>query len=225
MNRKIIEQYLGRSVEIMLMPDGRKTSGVVLRCEDDFFALGNATGDEAIYVYPIVWGINPVAAQNPPSVSVAQVAVPIPIPVPSPVQVMPAPAVEPKTAVPSVPVQVEAVHTEPVQKSEPEHSFAEELEACYDELDARADEYILNAEYVRKFKRDRMDKIQNTLESILTKYGYAVSVKEDRPYSMRMRQILDEAKALWRTNQSNIAACEIYGFVLYLMGENTKSVK
>ena len=225
MNRKIIEQYLGRSVEIMLMPDGRKTSGVVLRCEDDFFALGNATGDEAIYVYPIVWGINPVAAQNPPSVSVAQVAVPIPIPVPSPVQVTPAPAVKPKTAVPSAPVQVEAVHTEPVQKSEPEHSFGEELEACYDELDARADEYILNAEYVRKFKRDRMDKIQNTLESILTKYGYAVSVKEDRPYSMRMRQILDEAKALWRTNQSNIAACEIYGFVLYLMGENTKSVK
>ena len=207
-------------VEIMLMPDGRKTTGTVIKCEDDFFTLANESGDESIYVYPIVWGINPVAPKNPPSVPKVQASAPTPIPAPAPASV---PSRKPVN--PPEPVQIEVVHTEPVQKSEPDHSFAEELESCYDELDARADEYILNAEYVRKFKRDRMDKVQNTLESILTKYGYAVSVKEDRPYSMRMRQILDEAKALWRTNQSNLAASEIYGFVLYLMGENTKSVK
>ena len=182
------------------MPDGHKTSGVILRCEDEFFTLGSPSG-EAIYVYPIVWGINPLAEQ------------PVIPPVPA-VNSQPI-AYAPQTAAASVPAKAE--DTPP--------SFTDELEACYDDLDAKSDSYILNTDYVRKFRKDRMDRVQTVLESILTKYDYAVRVHEDRPYSMRMRQILDEAKNLWRSNQTNIAASEIYGFVLYLMGENSRSVK
>ena len=218
LNRTIIEQYLGRKVEIMMMPDGRKISGVILRCEEDFFTLGSESG-EAIYVYPVVWGINPLSSQPviPPAPSA-----PVAIPTAPPVAVPSAPT-------PSVPTpSVSTVYVPPavVPKAEdPTPSFTGELEECYDDLDAKADSYILNTDYVRNFRKDRMDKVQTVLESILTKYGYAVRVQEDRPYSMRMRQILDEAKNLWRNNQNNIAASEIYGFVLYLMGENAKSVK
>ncbi|MBQ6971467.1 MAG: hypothetical protein IJP86_03835 [Synergistaceae bacterium] len=196
MNRKVIEQYLGRNVEIMLMPDAHKVSGVILRCEDDLFALGSETG-EAIYVYPMVWGITPLAGE----------------------------AVIPSAPV-SVSAPVPAAHAAaPEPEPEPELSFTDELEECYDDLDAKSDSYILSTDYVRKFRKDRQDKVQTALDSILTKYGYAVKVQEDRPYSMRMRQILDEAKNLWRSNQTNVAASEIYGFVLYLMGENARSVK
>ena len=123
-----------------------------------------------------------------------------------------------------MPVQVKP-ESEPEPEPAPSLSFRDELDECYDDIDAKIDTYVLNPDYVRKFRTDRMDKIQNALASILTKYSYAVSVHEDRPYSMRMRQILEEAKTLWRNNQSNIAASEIYGFVLYLMSENAKSVK
>ncbi|MBQ6969134.1 MAG: hypothetical protein IJP85_02270 [Synergistaceae bacterium] len=215
MNRNIVEQYLGRYVEIMLMPDGRKTSGLLLRCEEDFFALGSDTG-EAFYVYPMLWGINPIDA---PQTAQAPAPVPVTVPVTVPLTVKaPAP----------VPVQVPAAAPVTVTvKAEPEvsHSFLEEIDECYDDIDAKIASYVLNTDYVKKFRVDRMDKIQNSLASILTKYSYAVSVHEDRPYSMRMRQILEEAKTLWRNNQSNIAASEIYGFVLYLMSENAKSVK
>ena len=203
MNRTIIEQYLGRNVEIMLMPDAHKISGVVVRCEDDFFALMNESG-EAIYVYPMVWGITPLAE------SAAVTSVPAPARAPSVAYVPPAPA-----------VQAEEVHPEP----EPLPSFDDELEECYDDLDAKSEGFTLNVDYVRKFRKDRQDKVQTTLESILSRYSNAVKVHEDRPYSMRMRQILDDAKNLWRSNQTNIAASEIYGFVLYLMGENARSVK
>ncbi len=243
----------------MLMPDGRKTSGVVLRCDNDFFALGSESG-EAIYVYPIVWGINPIAgspvipspapapvpAPTPiPSASIpasaptltpstpapiltltpsvpapAPAPTPTPAPAPAPVVQQPAPVKVPET-VPPTPPAVSA----PEEPEEPLPSFTDELEECYAELGEKSDSYVLNPEYVRKFRKDRMDKVQNSLESILTKYAYAVRVQEDRPYSMRMRQILDEAKTLWRNNQNNIAASEIYGFVLYLMGENARSVK
>ena len=174
MNRNIIQQYLGRNVEIMLMPDGHKTSGVILRCEDEFFTLGSPSG-EAIYVYPIVWGINPLAEQ------------PV-IPTVPAVNSQPAAYIPPAVTA-SVPAEADEA---------PSPSFTDELEACYDDLDAKSDSYILNTDYVRKFRKDRMDKVQTTLESILTKYDYAVRVHEDRPYSMRMRQILDEAKNLWR---------------------------
>ena len=203
MNRTIVEQYLGKNVEIMLMPDAHKTTGTIVRCEDDFFALAGESG-EAIYVYPMVWGITPLADSQA-------------------VAVTPAPARAPAVAlVPSAPaVQAEEVAPEP----EPLPTFNDELEDCYDDLDAKSDSYVLNVDYVRKFKRDRLDKINTTLESILSRYNNAVKVHEDRPYSMRMRQILDDAKNLWRSNQTNIAASEIYGFVLYLMGENARSVK
>ena len=211
MNRNIIQQFLGRNVEIMMMPDGRKTSGVILRCEDDFFTLGSPSG-EAIYVYPIVWGINPLAEQPMlPSLPASFTA--------------PAVAYAPPSVAPSVPIPARPPAQAPAQPENITPSFTDELEECYDDLDAKSDSYILNTDYVRKFRKDRMDKIQSTLESILTKYDYAVRVHEDRPYSMRMRQILDEAKNLWRSNQTNTAASEIYGFVLYLMGENARSVK
>ena len=183
------------------MPDAHKTSGVVVRCEDELFALLGESG-EAIYVYPMVWGITPLAES-------------------AAVTVTPAPARAPSVAyVPSAP----AARTAEIEP-EPLPSFNDELEECYDDLDAKSEGFTLNVDYVRKFRRDRQDKVQSTMDSILTKYGYAVKVQEDRPYSMRMRQILDEAKNLWRSNQSSIPAGEIYGFVLYLMGENARSVK
>ena len=189
MERKNIEQYLGKHVEIMLMPDGRKTSGVLLRCEDELIALGGESG-EALYVYPMIWGISPLSSSVP--------------------QFQP----------PVLPV---VTHHAPVI---PETSpFINELDECYDDIDSKLDSYILNADYVRKFRTDRQDKVQSALDSILTKYSYAVKVHEDRPYSMRMRQILDEAKNLWRSNKDSIPASEIYGFILYLMGENARSVK
>lgn len=181
------------------MPDGHKTSGVILRCEEDFFALSSESG-EAIFVYPMVWGINPLS--NAAAVTPA-----------------PAPAM-PQVAQIPVPVA-----THEIKPSEPETRFLDELEGCYDDLDAKTESYVLTTDYVRKFRRDRQDRIQNTLESILNKYSSAVKVHEDRPYSMRMRQILDDAKNLWRANQTSVPASEIYGFVLYLMGENARSVK
>lgn len=195
LDRKNIEQYLGRNVEIMLMPDGRKTSGVLRRCEDELIALESNSG-EALFVYPMIWGISPLNNPNP-----VQISVHVPVPIPAPVRV-PAPGRQ---------------ALEPV--------FLEELEECFDDLEAESLTYILSTDYVRKFRTDKQDKIQNSMAGILTKYSYAVKTHEDRPYSMRMRQILDEAKLLWKKNQGNLAAEEIYAFVLYLMGENAKSVK
>lgn len=195
MDRKNIEQYLGRNVEIMLMPDGRKTSGLLLRCEDDLIALGNESG-EALFVYPMIWGISPLSTEPPATI-------------PSPV----------------IPHTVSAPVIKPSSPAETVIAFLDELDECFDELEAKSQTYILNTEYVRRFRTDRQDKIQTALDSILTKYSYAVKVHEDRPYSMRMRQISDEAKNLWRANQSSIPASEVYGFVLYLMGENLRSVK
>lgn len=206
MERKNIEQYLGRNVEIMLMPDGHKTSGLLLRCEDELIALGSETG-ESLFVYPMIWGIRPLSGENTQSAAHEPVTNEKPAEV-QPVQPQPQP-------------QKNITEPEPVN----EVKFLDALEECYDELDEKADTFVLNADYVRRFRTDRQDKVQNVLDRILTKYSYAVKVQEDRPYSMRMRQILDEAKTLWKSNQSNIAAAEIYGFVLYLMGENVRSVK
>ena len=212
MERKNIEKYLGRNVEIMLMPDGHKTSGLLLRCEDEFIALGDKSG-ESLFVYPMIWGIRPLSTQpviqaSPPS------AVNIHEPVAGAVQEN-----APEQVIDSVPKP--DPEPEPLTRA----VFVDSLEECYAELDEKSETFALNTDYVRRFRTDRQDRVQNVLESILTKYVYAVRVQEDRPYSMRMRQILDEAKNLWKSNQSNMAAAEIYGFVLYLMGENTKSVK
>ncbi|MBR0151145.1 MAG: hypothetical protein IJP89_07270 [Synergistaceae bacterium] len=197
MDRKNIEQYLGRNVEIMLMPDGRKTSGVLLRCEDDLIALGSESG-EALFVYPMIWGISPLSSEPPA------------------VKTQPSPVIHHPVAAPVI---------KPSIPAETVIAFLDELDECFDELEVKSQTYILNTEYVRRFRTDRQDKIQTALDSILTKYSYAVKVHEDRPYSMRMRQISDEAKNLWRSNQSSIPASEVYGFVLYLMSENAKSVK
>ena len=175
------------------MPDGHKTSGVLLRCEDELIALGSDSG-EALFVYPMIWGISPLGNSSPswektPSFSPAPIA-------------------------PHV-----------IKPSAPAITFLEGLDECYDDLEAKLQTYTLNTDYVRKFRTDRQNKVQNSIESRLTKYSYAVRVHEDRPYSMRMRQILDEAKNLWRSRQTSIPASEIYGFVLYLMGENARSVK
>ena len=221
MDRKNIEQYIGKHVEIMLMPDGHKKSGLLLRCEDELIALGNESG-EALYVYPMIWGISPLAGSQaqfqPPAVLAAPVTAHIA-----------ASAVTAHAAVsavpPAVPVPEKPVPVKEIKPSEPVIAFINELDECYDDIDAKTEGYVLNANYVRKFRTDRQDKVQTALDSILTKYSYAVKVHEDRPYSMRMRQILDEAKNLWRSNQSSIPASEIYGFVLYLMGENARSVK
>ena len=194
------------------MPDGHKKSGLLLRCEDELIALGNESG-EALYVYPMIWGISPLAASQaqfqPPAVQAIPTAVHVTAP----------------EAPPSIPMPVKSAPVKEINPSAPAIAFIDELDECYDDIDAKSEDYVLNANYVRKFRTDRQDKVQTALDSILTKYSYAVKVHEDRPYSMRMRQILDEAKNLWRSNQSSIPASEIYGFILYLMGENARSVK
>lgn len=193
MDRKNLEQYLGKNIEIMLMPDGRKTSGVLLKCEDDHIALG-----DELWVYPMIWGVKPIAG-----------AVEEKIPAPDPVPAA-APAVEP----------------EPVIEANPDViNFQDELENIFDNMRVSYETYTLNADYVRKFRTKGQSKIQSIIESILTKYQYAVKTHEDRPYSMRMREILNTAYNLWKNNKNILAASEIYAFVLYLTGESEKSVK
>ena len=200
MERKNLEQYLGQYIEIMLMPDGRKTAGVLLKCEDDHIALGNE-----LWVYPMIWGVRPV--DNPPEISQAQAAAPAPVQLEnnSPVTVAPVPVLDkPKSS---------------------EIIFKPELEKYFDELQESSEALTLNADYVRKFRSKGPNKIQGIIESILTKYQYAVKAHEDRPYSMRMREILNSAYNLWKYHKDNIAAAEIYAFVLYLTGESEKSLK
>ena len=55
MERKSIEKYLGRKVEITLMPDGHKSEGVLLKCEDDHIEIGRE-----LWVYQMIWGIRPL---------------------------------------------------------------------------------------------------------------------------------------------------------------------
>ena len=184
MERKNLEQYLGMNIEIMLMPDGHKTSGVLLKCEDDHIALGNE-----LWVYPMIWGVRPIDTQvnvNPPT--------PAPEPVPQ------------------------------VTKSQ-DITFQSDLDKYFHLMQQDLEAYTLNADYVRKFRQKGPNKIQKIIESILTKYQYAVKTHEDRPYSMRMREIVNTAYQLWKANKTNIAASEIYAFVLYLTGESERSVK
>ena len=199
MDRKHLEQYVGKNIEIMLMPDGHKTSGVLLRCEDDHIALG-----EELWVYPMIWGVRPlsnevVATPAPsPSLSVSNSGL-------SPV---------------STPV------SEPEQTEQKDISgFDGELEKIFNRMRETLETFTLNSDYVRKFRPKGQNKIQSVIESILTKYQYAVKAHEDRPYSMRMREIVETAYHLWKNNKASIAASEIYAFALYLTGESEKSVK
>ena len=196
MDRKHLEQYLGKNIEIMLMPDGRKTSGILLGCEDDHIALG-----DELWVYPMIWGVKPI-----PGAATEEKA-PAPVPVSAPATATaPAPVVE--------------------AKPEPKVvMFNENLEKIFGDMRETLETYTLNADYVRKFRTKGQSKIQSIIESILTKYQYAVKAHEDRPYSMRMREIRDTAHQLWKANKTIIAASEIYAFVLYLTGESEKSVK
>ncbi|MBQ9419696.1 MAG: hypothetical protein IJU31_04885, partial [Synergistaceae bacterium] len=197
MDRKHLEQYLGKNIEIMLMPDGRKTSGILLRCEDDHVALG-----DELWVYPMIWGVKPIPGAAP--------AEPVTQSAPAIVEPTPSPAPVP----------------EPQPTPEPEVvKFNEDLEKIFTEMKETLETYTLNADYVRKFRTKGQSKIQNIIESILTKYQYAVKTHEDRPYSMRMREINNTAYHLWKANKNIIAASEIYAFVLYLIGESEKSVK
>ena len=187
MDRKNLEQYLGMNVEIMLMPDGHKTSGVLLKCEDDHIALGNE-----LWVYPMIWGIRPIDTQaniNPPTLTSAP------------------------------------VFPETVKPKSQAITFQADLDKYFSQMQNDLEAFTLNADYVRKFRLKGPNKIQSIIESILTKYQYAVKTHEDRPYSMRMREILDTAYQLWKNNKTNIAASEIYAFVLYLTGESERSVK
>ena len=215
MNKKIVEQYLGKNVEIMLMPDGRKTSGCLLSCEQDFFSLSAKSGP-AFYAYPMVWGIVPIELEQTEIETQTRALTQPTTPTP--------PKTEPK-AEPMTETETKKEPETPPIEEEMTISFLDDLDECYDDIDAKSESFTLNVDYVRKFRTNRHDKIQAAMESILTKYLYAVEVHEDRPYMMRMRQILDDAKNLWRSNQSSKTASEIYGFILYLMGENSRSVK
>ncbi len=55
MEQKNFEAFIGKQVEIFLVPDTPKTSGVLLRCEDDHIVIG-----EEIWAYPAVLGIRPL---------------------------------------------------------------------------------------------------------------------------------------------------------------------
>ena len=90
MKRNNIEQYLGKIVEIMLMPDGHKMSGHLLRCEEDLMVLKDESG-ESMFAYPMIWGIRPLGNPQPsqsssPSPAPAPASAPSPLPTPSPSQ-------------------------------------------------------------------------------------------------------------------------------------------
>ncbi|MBQ7559069.1 MAG: hypothetical protein IJT20_02335 [Synergistaceae bacterium] len=73
MERKIFESFVGKQVEVFLVPDTPQTSGVVLSCEDDYLVIG-----EELWAYPAVLGIRPLKKSsrnsyiNPPVVQRAE---------------------------------------------------------------------------------------------------------------------------------------------------------
>ena len=179
----------------MLMPDGRKTSGLLLRCEEDHIALG-----DELWVYPMIWGVRPINKIEDLKL--------------------------PETNIAEIPADTQSQPQKSLQiKNQNTVEFISELEKLIQIMKDNLETYTLNADYVRRFRTRERSKIQNIIESILTKYQYAVKTHEDRPYSMRMRELSGAAYHLWKNNQNNIAASEIYAFVLYLIGESEKSVK
>ena len=227
MDRKVVEQYIGRSVDVVLSPNVGKASGTLLRCEDDYFVVATEHG-EAFYVYPMIWGVLPTSSE--------QIQKAVENSKPEPVEpVKPKVHEKPKAAAKPTVAEVEVVEQEQeqeqkeeveVQEAEPAPSvravdFVDEINDCYDQIKAKSETFVLNPEYVKKFNT----KNQATVQELLAKYAEAVNVKEDKPYSMRMRQILEGAKSFWQSKKSNIAAAELYGFVLHVMDEHVKSMK
>lgn len=200
MDRKNIEKYLGRKVEITLMPDGHKSEGVLLKCEDDHIEIGRE-----LWVYQMIWGIRPLDDEpvREPEPELEPVLVPEPEPEPEPV-------LESKTE----PEPEPAVH---------EIKFQGELDELISDMNGTKIE-SLSADYVRKFRTSRPDKIQTAAEKILSQYQYAVKINENKPYSSRMTDILNSSRQLYRANQESIIASEVYAFILHVIGENMKSV-
>ena len=207
MERKSIEKYLGRKVEITLMPDGHKSEGVLSKCEDDHIEIGRE-----LWVYQMIWGIRPL--DDEPVDAHASEPENEPEREPEP-EYESEPDHEPESKEPE-PEQLNVLH---------EITFQSELDDCIHEIQQAVNENeSLNADYVRKFRTSKPDKIQIAVEKILSQYQYAVKINENKPYSMRMVDILNSSRQLWKANQNNIIASEVYAFFLYVMGENTKSV-
>ena len=223
MDRKVVEKYIGRSVDVVLSPNVGKASGTLLRCEDDYFVVATEHG-EAFYVYPMIWGVLPTSSEpSPLPEPVQEVPKAVEVPKPKPI--------EPEEHEPPVEPVIEQKEEEEeeqveIQEAEPAPSaravdFVDEINDCYDQIKAKSETFVLNPEYVKKFNT----KNQATVQELLAKYSEAVNVKEDKPYSMRMRQILEGAKSFWQSKKSNVAAAELYGFVLHVMNEDVKSMK
>lgn len=182
LDRKIVEQYVGRSVDVVLSPNVGKASGTLLRCEEDYFVVATEHG-EAFYVYPMIWGVLPTSSQSQPE------------PVKKPEQVK-VPEAEPAPSKKTV-------------------DFVDEINKCYDEIKSKAESFVLNPDYVKKFDTEN----QSTIQELLTKYAEAGSD------STKMGQLLEEAKTFWQSKKSDMAASELYGFFLHLMDEHVKSMK
>ena len=210
MERKSIEKYLGRKVEITLMPDGHKSEGVLFKCEDDHIELGRE-----LWVYQMIWGIRPLDDEPVNEPVHAEIPKPKPVLVPEhESESLPEPEPEPEHESESENAKV--IH---------EITFQKELDECiHDMQKAMNEQESLSADYVRRFKTGKPDKIQNAAEKILSQYQYAVKINENKPYSMRMVDIINSSRQLWKSNPNNIIASEIYAFFLYITGENTKSV-
>jgi len=188
LDSKSLEPYIGKNIELWLMPDGRRTiTGVLVKCEEQHIVLSNGS----MLGYPLILGFQPAAGA-------AEIVIEQPLPAPEPI------IEEKKSAV---------------------IKFQADLEKIFDKLKETLETFTLNADYVRKFRPKGQNKIQSVIESILTKYQYAVKTHEDRPYSMRMRELVENAYHLWKNNKTSMAASEIYAFTLYLTGESEKSVK
>ena len=54
MNRKSFEQFIGKQVEVFLVPNIEHISGVVSKCEDDYIVIG-----DELWAYPAILGIRP----------------------------------------------------------------------------------------------------------------------------------------------------------------------
>lgn len=55
MDKKSFEAFIGKQVEVFLVPDTPRTSGTLIRCEDDHIVIG-----EELWAYPAVLGIRPL---------------------------------------------------------------------------------------------------------------------------------------------------------------------
>ncbi len=194
MERKSVEKYLGRKVEITLMPDGHKSEGVLLKCEDDHIEIGRE-----LWVYQMIWGIRPL--DDDPVIK----------------PVIEADEPEPQEQKQESELGKANVSREIKFQGELD-DYINEIKYAAEETTS------LSTEYVRRFRTAKPDKIQNAAEKILSQYQYAVKVNENKPYSSRMTDILNSSRQLWKANQNSVIASEVYAFILHIIGENTKSV-